>query len=84
MKGIVLEAVTVSDLMERIRQEVTSSIELAGVDMLITTSEAARIIDCSEETIRNYNVSGRLKTMNPGSHQKWSLRQVINIRRSKQ
>ena len=79
-----LEEVSVSDLMQTIRKEVKESIELAGVDMLITTSEAARILDCSEDTIRNYNAAGRLKTMNPGSHQKWSLRQVITIRRSKQ
>ena len=78
-----LEEVSVSDLMQTIRKEVKESIELAGVDMLITTSEAARILDCSEDTIRNYNAAGRLKIMNPGSHQKWSLRQVIKIRRSK-
>ena len=82
MQGIVLEAVTKYDLINSLQDAIKEGFEQAGVDMLITTQEAARIMDVSESTIRNYHASGKLKAVNPGRHEKYSLRQVITLKRS--
>lgn len=81
MNGIVLEGVTKKELISSLQEGIRIGFEMAGVDMTITTQEAARVLDVSEATIRNYHSSGKLKAVNPGRHDKWSLREVIQLKR---
>lgn len=63
MQGIVLESVTKADLVASLQDAIKEGFESAGVDMLITTQEAVRIMDVSESTIRNYHTAGKLKAV---------------------
>lgn len=81
MNGIFLEGVTKAELLETISSEIQKAIEAAGIDMLISTREAAKFLECTEATIRNHHKAGKLKNLSPGEHQKWSLREVIRLKR---
>lgn len=84
MQGvIILNTLTPEALIESVKDAVNNGIEEAGIDMLLTTAEVARVLDVSEATIRNYCRAGKLKNYSPGTHDKWSLREVIKIRRAK-
>lgn len=81
MNGIFLEGVTKAELFETISSEIQKAIEAAGIDMLISTGEAAKFLECTEATVRNHHKAGKLKNLSPGEHQKWSLREVIRLKR---
>lgn len=83
MQGIFLENITKGELLGLIQNQIRDAISEAGIDMRITTSEAARILDCTEATINNYHRSGKIQNLSPGEHAKWSLREVIKLKRSK-
>ena len=83
MQGIFLENITKVELLGLIQDKITEAISDAGIDMRITTAEAARIMDCTEATINNYHRSGKIQNLSPGEHAKWSLREVIKLKRTK-
>ena len=83
MNGIFLENISKNELFSYVSAEISKSIENAGIDLLVSTSEAAKILDCSESTVRNKHRAGILQNMSPGGHEKWSLRQIIRLRREK-
>lgn len=83
MNGVYLEGLSKEDIQNVIKTEIQKGFETAGIDMYLTTSEASRFLSVTATTIMNYHRSGKLTNFSPGTHDKWSLREVIKIRRAK-
>lgn len=83
MIGVYLEGMTKEDVREVIKNEIQQAFDTAGIDLYLTTSEACRLLDVTATTISNYHHSGKLKNFSPGTHDKWSLRQLITLKRKR-
>lgn len=83
MNGIYFENVSKNEFYSLVQAEIQRSIEAAGLDMLVTTQEAARILGVSTDTVNNYKKRGKLTDHAQGAeHRKFSLREIINLKRN--
>lgn len=83
MNGVFLEGITKENIQNVIKTEIQKGFETAGIDMYLTTSEACNFLSVTPTTISNYHRSGKLTNFSPGTHDKWSLREVIKLRRKR-
>lgn len=83
MNGVFLEGITKEDIQNVIKTEIQKGFETAGIDMYLTTSEACKILSVTQTTVMNYHRSGKLTNFSPGTHNKWSLREVIRLKRQR-